>query len=29
MISGAGVHGYALAIDHLAHKLKTKQASAA
>jgi 3-dehydroquinate dehydratase-2 len=29
MISGAGVHGYVLAIDHLAHRLKTEQASAA
>lgn len=29
MISGAGLHGYALAIDHLAHRLKAKQASAA
>ena len=29
MISGAGVHGYALAIDHLARRLKTDPASAA
>ncbi|MGZ3272483.1 MAG: type II 3-dehydroquinate dehydratase [Caulobacteraceae bacterium] len=29
MISGGGFHGYALAIDHLAHRLKTRQASAA
>jgi 3-dehydroquinate dehydratase II len=29
MISGAGLHGYALAIDHLAHRLKAAQASAA
>lgn len=29
MISGAGLHGYVLAIDHLAHRLKAKQASAA
>ena len=29
MISGAGLHGYALAIDHLARRLKAKQASAA
>jgi 3-dehydroquinate dehydratase II len=29
MISGAGLHGYALAIDHLAQRLKTSQASAA
>lgn len=28
MISGAGVHGYALAIDHLAHRLKAGQQSA-
>ena len=29
MISGAGLHGYALAIDHLVQRLKVKQASAA
>jgi len=28
MISGAGIHGYALAIDHLAHRLKAKATSA-
>jgi 3-dehydroquinate dehydratase-2 len=28
MISGAGVHGYVLAIDHLAHRLKRDRAAA-
>lgn len=27
MVSGAGLHGYVLAIDHLAHRLKAKQAA--
>jgi 3-dehydroquinate dehydratase-2 len=27
MVSGAGLHGYVLAIDHLAHRLKTRQAA--
>lgn len=29
MISGMGLHGYVLAVDHLARRLKVKQASAA
>lgn len=27
MVSGAGLHGYVLAIDHVAHRLKAKQAA--